>query len=247
VAQSANNMLSRILRGDEVLVAQAVPWRHAIGTGGPKIPTAPAQAVALATVAGKPAGVRQMITTDDQVAALQARVADLEATLERRVAEFRDAAFREGEATARAQVTAQVQPVLEKMAHSIHELSDLRSKLRHQAEGDLLKLALAIAKKILHRELSADPESLAGLIRVAMEKIRIQEVLRVRVHPQHQATVQQIVTRLSGGVGVEILADHRLPVGGVVIETTRGEFDASVDVQLREIERGLTDRLAARA
>jgi flagellar biosynthesis/type III secretory pathway protein FliH len=28
-----------------------------------------------------------------------------------------------------------------------------------------------------------------------------------------------------------------------VVETTRGEFDASVDLQLREIERGLTDRL----
>jgi flagellar biosynthesis/type III secretory pathway protein FliH len=67
----------------------------------------------------------------------------------------------------------------------------------------------------------------------------------VRVHPQHQPTVQQIVARLSGGVAVEILGDQRLPVGGVVIETTRGEFDASVDVQLREIERGLTDRLAA--
>ena len=31
--------------------------------------------------------------------------------------------------------------------------------------------------------------------------------------------------------------------GGVVFETTRGEYDVSTDVQLDEIQKGLTDRL----
>jgi flagellar assembly protein FliH len=235
-------MLSKVLRGDEALVAQPLPWRRAAGTGGHKTPSAPIQAVVPSRH-----GIHPIITTDDQASSLLARIADLESSMERRIAEARQSAYREGETAARTQATAQVEPLLEKLARSIHELSEMRPKLRHEAEGDLLKLSLAIAKRILHRELSADPESLAGLVRVAMEKIRMQEVVRVRVHPQHQATVQQIVTRLSGGIAVEILADHRLPLGGVVIETTRGEFDASVDVQLREIERGLADRLAVRA
>lgn len=254
MAQSANSMLSRILRGEDATVAQPVPWRRAAGSGthrtGPLThPNAQAHTVApnaQPAVSHKPA-VRQIITTDDQVTVLLERVNELERTMDQRVAEARDAAYREAELKTRTQVTAQVEPLMEKLARSIHELSELRSKLRHQAEGDLIKLSLAIAKKVVHRELSTDPESLAGLVRVAMEKIRFQEILRVRVHPQHQPIVQQLVTRLSGGVPLTVLADNRLPLGGVVVETTRGEFDSSVDVQLREIERGLTDRLAARA
>jgi flagellar assembly protein FliH len=242
-------MLSRILRGEDAAVAQPVPWRRAAGTETLRQPNAPAHTIAphpQSAGSNKPA-VRQIITTDDQVTVLLERVNELERTMDQRVAEARDAAYREAELKTRTQVTAQVEPLMEKLARSIHELSELRSKLRHEAEGDLIKLSLAIAKKVVHRELSTDSESLAGLVRVAMEKIRFQEILRVRVHPQHQAIVQQMVTRLSGGVPLAVLADNRLPLGGVVVETTRGEFDSSVDIQLREIERGLTDRLAARA
>ncbi|HEX4771607.1 MAG TPA: FliH/SctL family protein [Bryobacteraceae bacterium] len=254
-------MLSKILRGEDAAVAQPVPWARAAGTGtravgtgtraaGPlKQPSAPAQPVAAnpqPAASNKPA-LRQITTTDDQVAVLLERVNELERTMEQRVSEARDAAYREAELKTRTQITAQIEPVLEKLARSIHELSELRSKLRHQAEGDLIKLSLAIARKVVHRELSTDPESLAGLVRVAMEKIRFQEILRVRVHPQHQSVVQQLVARFSGGVPLTVLSDNRLPLGGVVVETTRGEFDSSVDVQLHEIERGLTDRLAARA
>jgi flagellar assembly protein FliH len=180
---------------------------------------------------------------EEEIAKLKARIAEVEAGAERRVREAREAGLREGEAAGRQQGTAQVQPVMDKLAQSIREIGELRPKLRHEAEGDVVKLAMAIAKKILHRELAADPEALSGLIRVAMDKIRLQEIVRVRVNPQQQPNVQQMVARFALGVQIEILSDGKLPLGGIVIETTRGEYDSSIDLQLREIERGLTDRL----
>jgi flagellar biosynthesis/type III secretory pathway protein FliH len=77
-----------------------------------------------------------------------------------------------------------------------------------------------------------------------MEKIRSHEIVRIRTNPQHHAAVQAVVAQITMGARVEIIADAKLPLGGVVVETARGEFDASVETQLREIERGLTDRLA---
>jgi flagellar assembly protein FliH len=249
-------MLSKVLRGDEATVAQPLAWKRAAGTSGPLIPTAPVNSVppagaartsvALAPGVKPPGSVyRQIVTTNDQVEVLQERVAELERDMDRRVREAREIAYREGENNGRTQAAAQVQPMLEKLARSIGEIAELRPQLRHQAEADLLKLAMAIARKIVHREVTADPEALAGLLRVAMEKIRLREILRVRTHPQHQAIIQQLVARFSGGAHVEVQGDGRLPLGGVIIETERGEFDVSVDTQFREIERGLADRLAA--
>jgi flagellar biosynthesis/type III secretory pathway protein FliH len=137
--------------------------------------------------------------------------------------------------------------MLDKLARSIQEIADVRPKLRAECEADLLKLSLAIARKILPRELIADPDSIAALIKVCLDKVKLQEIVRVRIHPQHHPAIQQLLVRLSTGVPIDLLPDPKLQLGGVVIETTRGEFDASVDVQLKEIERGLTDRLRSHA
>jgi flagellar assembly protein FliH len=40
---------------------------------------------------------------------------------------------------------------------------------------------------------------------------------------------------------VEVLADANLAPGGVILESSRGLLDASVDTQLAEIERGFAD------
>jgi flagellar assembly protein FliH len=229
-------MLSRVLRGEDTGLIQPLSWRRAPGSSAPPMPTVP--------VAGKKVEYAQ--TADQQIGALQARIAELEALMERRVRETRDAAYKEGETAGKNQTAAQVQPVLDKLAKSIQELGEIRPKLRHDAEADLLKLALAIARKILHRELSADPDSIAGLVRVAVEKIRAQEILKVRIHPQHHPILQQILARVATGAQIDVFPDPKLELGGVVVETTRGEFDASVDLQLREIERGLADRLVRR-
>jgi flagellar assembly protein FliH len=42
--------------------------------------------------------------------------------------------------------------------------------------------------------------------------------------------------------GTEIVADTALQIGDVIIETRRGDLDASLETQLREIERGFADR-----
>jgi len=232
-------MLSKILRDEEASSVQPLAWRT---RGGPVI-AGPAPAATVPASSQQPAPFKPL-NPDQEIAALQARIVELQAAAERRVRETREAAYREGETAGRNQATAQIQPMLNKLAQSIHEIAELRPKLRHEAEADLVKLSLAIARKILHRELIADPESISGLIRVAMDKIRLQEILKVRVHPQHHAAVQQALTQISIGTRIEITPDPKLQLGGVVVETTRGEFDASVDLQLREIERGLTDRLA---
>ena len=65
----------------------------------------------------------------------------------------------------------------------------------------------------------------------------------MKVHPSHVATVKAgLQQAVSGGV-VEVVADSSRELGSVIFETTRGNLDASVDSQLQEIERGLTDRL----
>lgn len=221
-------MSSKVLDPAAGAAAEKLVWRPAGQPAARPVPLPPAAGQARTGEAERPPGEWQM-------------------EAERRAAEARQAGYREGEAAGRHTAAADLRPVMERLARSIEELASIRPAALVQAEAGLLKLALAVARRILHRELSIDPEALEGLVRVALQKVRIEEVGRVRVHPEHAALLRAALEKLPAGRGVEVQPDPQLEPGGVVLETSRGNLDASVETQLAEIERGLTDRLRRRA
>jgi flagellar assembly protein FliH len=167
------------------------------------------------------------------------KASDPAEALDRRLQEAHRSGYREGEAAGRAQLA----PVLEQLARSIEALASLRPLLRKKAESDTVQLALAVARRILHRELTVDPEALEGLVRAAFEKLQGQEICRVRLWPGHETAVREWLDRLGAPQTVEIISDRSRQPGDVVFETARGALDASVESQLAEIEHGLADRL----
>jgi flagellar assembly protein FliH len=151
--------------------------------------------------------------------------------------------FAEGKNAGKEQAAAELQPVLERLARSLAEVSALRPRIRREGEKDLVKLAIAIARRVLHRELTIDPESIEGLIKVALERLESRELCTVRVHPDQEATVRLLLDRFTHSQKIEIIADKSLRLGDIVLETEHGSIDASVEAQLSEIERGFADRL----
>ncbi|HXK07121.1 MAG TPA: FliH/SctL family protein [Verrucomicrobiae bacterium] len=215
-------MSSRVLRpGDERPVA-ALPWRQV-------------HAAVEAAKSPSPPGV------EDQV-----RIEQLQQQMNQRAQEAHTQGRREGEAAGRTQAAAEVRPVIERLARAIDEISGFRARLRREAEADTIQLALAIARRVLRRQMAVDPEALHGLVLGALEKLEGQEVSRVRLHPSHAAVVSACLEQYGSANRIEILPDASREPGTVIFETPRGNLDASIDSQLQEIERGLADCLRRR-
>lgn len=171
------------------------------------------------------------------------RVAVAEQAVERRVQEARQTGFQEGLTAARSELDAGVRQLEERVARTVAELAEMRPRLRRQAESDLVKLSIAIARRVLHRELVADPDALRGLVVAALERLRSQEICRVRAHPSLEPALRAALEHHPQAAAAEFRFDGSLDRGTVVFETAQGNLDASVETQLREIEQGLTDRL----
>ncbi|MDQ6708548.1 MAG: FliH/SctL family protein [Acidobacteriota bacterium] len=179
---------------------------------------------------------------------LELKIAELENSVSRAATDSRDAreaGFHDGEAQGRAQGTAAVQPAMDQMCRAVQALADLRPRLRRDAESDVVQLAIAIARRILHRELTVDPGAMQALVQVALEKLGRQEICRVRVHASHEDAIRSCLGKLTQRT-IEVLGDTTRELGSLVFETNRGKLDASVETQLEEIERGLVDRVHAR-
>ena len=153
------------------------------------------------------------------------------------------AAFDSGRVQGEQQARAALAPVLERMNASIAEVMGLRPELRRRAEKDAVELSLKIARRVLHRELSIDGNALNALARVVFDRLTRSESWQLTVHPQFADAIR---TALPAGSGdkVRIESNPSCAVGTVIVRCKDGTIDASVDSQLDEISRGLTDRLS---
>jgi len=170
-----------------------------------------------------------------------AQIQEIELAWQARVQQAREEAFAKGEAAAEHSAAARLDPVLKRFTQTIDELAGLRRRCRSDAEQDAVKLAVAVAHRILHRELSVDPEAVLGLVHAAFTKIDARETHRLRLHPEDATLLRQNFERMENAPKVEILADPSIERGGAIFETSRGSLDASLSAQLKEIERGFTD------
>lgn len=159
------------------------------------------------------------------------------------VRQAREEGRREGEIAARQSLESELDALRARLVQSIEAVAGFRPRLRQEAERQVVELALAVARRILRREVSIDPGAVGGLVRSALDSLSLREVVSVRCHPSFSSFIQTGLERLGAPVAIRVEPDPGLEAGGVVIETTHGALDASVQVQLAEIERGFADLL----
>lgn len=173
---------------------------------------------------------------------LQARIAELEDEMERRVREARETGYGEGEVAGKAQAEDEIRTAIQRLAESIAGVDEYRGRLYRQTELDAVRLSIAIARRVLRRELTVDPSAIEGLVSAALQRLQAQETCRVKMHPDYIPALSAAIERMGMSAKVEVVADAAQEPGAAVFEMPRGNLDASIDSQLREIERGLVDR-----
>lgn len=156
-------------------------------------------------------------------------------------------ARQEGQTDARQAFDDQLARERASLAAALALFTRDRAAYFEKVEGEVVQLALSIARKILHRESQLDPLLLAGIVRVALERIDGATGVVLRVHPQNAAAWRQyLTTHLQPSDLPEIAEDAAQEPGCCTLETSMGTAVIGMEVQLKEIEQGLMDLLAAR-
>jgi flagellar assembly protein FliH len=221
-------MSSKILPSDSDQASQPIVWRNfpppgqASGHGNPP----PA------------AGAREQAGA---AAVQQARIQELERELDARTRQAYQQGHAAGEAAGAQSASERLEPAIARFAQTIDEIAGLRRRVRAEAEQDAVQVSIAVARRILHRELTVDPESVLGIVKAAFERLDARELYRVRVNPEDAAPVERHLRELGNPARFEVVPDASLERGSVIFETSRGNLDASISTQLQEIERGFID------
>jgi flagellar assembly protein FliH len=147
--------------------------------------------------------------------------------------------FAQGELSGAEVAGQRGEMMLHRLTQTLEELTQVRAQMIHQTERQMVQLAMGIARRVVHREVTLDPDLLIAMARVAMERLGETAQVKVRLHPDDYAAAGAARVAELAGSNVMILADAHLSRGGCRIESDMGFLDAGVDAQLQEIARAL--------
>jgi flagellar assembly protein FliH len=151
----------------------------------------------------------------------------------------RSAARSEGE----ARINAQVAQERERVVEALKQFHGVRERYFVEVEQEVVKLSLAIAARVLHREAQVDPLLLAGVVRVALEKMADRSSVVLRVAGADVAAWEGVFRAIEASERPRVLEDPRLERGACELESRMGTVELGVSVQLEEIEKGFFDLL----
>lgn len=130
------------------------------------------------------------------------------------------------------------------IAEAVKKFAEQRNTYFQQVEGEVVQLALSIARRIVHRESQIDPQLLAAVVRHELEQLDAATSVRLVVTPDALGYWNEAAKAMPRTV--EVTTDRTLSPGTLRMETAMGSTSINFEGELKEIERGFFDLLSHR-
>lgn len=149
----------------------------------------------------------------------------------------------EGREAQAAAVAAEADRYKRQLAALVVRFVEERDRYLNAVEQEVVKLALAVATRILRREAQMDPLLLTGAVRVALGQVAASSEVRLRVpEAELELWIEAIAHVPNLTLKPVVEAGEGMRLGDCAIESKAGTVDLGVRAQLCEIERGFFDR-----
>ena len=146
----------------------------------------------------------------------------------------------EGEHTGFEEGTKKIEPLISSIKEALIQLNSLRAETYQQIEKQVVELALAIARKVICREISTDKETVVCVAKEALAKVDEPGKINIKMNPSDLEFINETQYRISNLIAdvnnVTFEAEDSVQSGGCVIETDLGEIDARIEKQIQAVE-----------
>jgi flagellar assembly protein FliH len=122
----------------------------------------------------------------------------------------------------------------------VESISKQFTRLGAALEINAVRLAIAIADKIMKKEVTIDGSVILHQIREALHRVWGVDMVKLRINPMDEELVREQRSALLAGSDFirELLVepDENIERGGCIIESSAGNVDARIFTQLKQIE-----------
>jgi len=157
---------------------------------------------------------------------------------EKAIRAAREQGFEEGRKQGQEAGLKEAQSYLDEARRELDMAKRQHQAMIHEAEPEVAKLAVQIARVVLKREISLHPDAIVDLVRDALARATGEEVVTVRTAPGDTALLEPLRMGLETEEEIRSLrveGDPALEPGDCILETPRGTIDERLPVQLERV------------
>ncbi len=131
---------------------------------------------------------------------------------------------------------------LSQVTEKLVRLEAMREKFYKEAEGEIIKLVMAMAEKVIGKIVEERPDVIKDVVRQALER-SLGDRITVRLNPEDHKTIvsqniefKDVLDRTKRLIFRE---DETIAKGGCIVETEVGTIDAQIETQMEAIKKAL--------
>ena len=154
--------------------------------------------------------------------------------------------FKSGHLAAEISFQDEAYPKLKELADLISGLTDYAPELMKEKENEFVDLIIAIAGKVLQKEIKTDNKSIIQMLHDYLERNHREAYINLTISPdlmpesaRASTAVLDKLKELAGNLSIYI--EKEAPEGHMVLETPKGVTDMSLDTQLANIKETLLE------
>jgi flagellar assembly protein FliH len=137
-----------------------------------------------------------------------------------------------------------VQSALKALSGVVERLESARAAVEREWKPNLFSLALAIARKLVQREVQTNPEIVLELVNRAIQLVPLDTTLEIRLNPVDLVLLGERLDQAlppDRALSVRWVSDPSLDPGAFLLETPQRIVDGRADVALRTLYDRLDD------
>ncbi len=138
--------------------------------------------------------------------------------------------------------------ILKGFAETLEGVRKIKEEVYRNSEQEMVELVLAISRKIIQKEVSADRKIILDIVKSALKYVADQEEIRVRLNPSDLEFASQYKGEILDGIEKATFeSDVEVLRGDAVIESNYGIIDCGIEKHLQEVEEALRARAGSDA
>jgi flagellar assembly protein FliH len=159
-----------------------------------------------------------------------------------------DRGFEAGKAEGIETVRSEYSSLLDLIGRMADEIRSRADRLVAESEREIVRLATAVAEKIVRHVIETDPDATLEIVQEAIRRAQGARSLVVRVNPEDLEMLvmrrAELMDLVIDAKNLKIVEDARIGRGGCVVEMDTGAVDARIDEQFAEIGRAFAEELS---
>lgn len=151
--------------------------------------------------------------------------------------------FRQGRAEAEARVQEEYAGLIEEARSVLESARRQKEAIISEAEPFLVELSVAVAGKLVHKQLTLEPDWVRDTVKQVLSRSRDKGTVTLCVSPDQYAFMcdarDDLKQALDSRADLLIVPDVTVRDHGCIVRSAYGSLDARIDTQLAEIKQAL--------